>query len=260
MAIITLDGLIASAKRKALFTKASRTSVAYIPFSIFDQAGNPGAGTLAVGNTANGIVPTDAIAGYPGLPTAAAILYINRILAKCSVVCDINLYDTVFSCGAYTYNADVTLASQPSYASRLPSTDYNGLEMWLEAVTAFTGSQTIQINYLDQGGAAGDTGAIATGVAPIIGRMYLLPFAAGDSGVQQITRVRSSISTVGTFNVHVLRWLWGCRINAAYQQVSESLLRTGLAQIYDTSALRLVITADSTATGVVAVKLETADG
>jgi hypothetical protein len=228
---------------------------------VFDQAGNPGAGTMAVGNTANGIVPTDAINGYPALATAAATLYLNRIQARSSVACWLDIYDCLFSAGAYAYNANVTLASQPSYSGRLPNTgDYNGLELWIEAATAFTGSQTVQINYLDQGGAAGDTGAIATGVAPILGRMLMIPLAAGDSGIQQITQVRSSVSTVGTFNVHVMRWLWGCRINGANQGVADNMLRTGLPKIFDTSALRLVVTADSTATGLPSIRMETADG
>jgi hypothetical protein len=176
------------------------------------------------------------------------------------VACWLDVYDCLFSAGAYAYNADTTLASQPSFAGRVPNTDYNGLELWLEQVTAMTGSQTIQINYLDQDGNAGDTGAIATGVAPIVRRMYAVPLAAGDSGIQRLDRVRSSVSTAGTFNVHIMRWLWGCRINAANQGTMDNLLRTGLPQIYGTSALRLVITADSTASGLPSLRLETADG
>src|SRR3990172_4682013 len=165
MAISTLDGLIAATKRRLVYQKtASRTSVANIPFSVFDLAGNPGAGTLAVGNTANGIVPTDAVAGYPALATQAATLYLNRIQARSSVACWLDVYDTLFSAGAYAFNANVTLASQPSFAGRVPGADYNGLELWLEAVTAHTGNQSIRVQYLDQGGAAGDTGTIATAV------------------------------------------------------------------------------------------------
>lgn len=261
MAITTLDNLIASVKRRVVYQKtASRTTVANIPFSIFDLAGNPGAGALAVGNTANGIVPTDAMSGYPLLATPANSLYLNRIYAKSSVACWLDLFDCVFSAGAYSFNSNITLASQPSFAGRLPNTDYNGLELWLEAVTAFTGLQSIRIQYLDQGGNAGDTGVIATGVAPTVGRMFFMPLAAGDSGLQQVNVVTSSVSTVGTFNVHVMRWLWGCRINAANQGVIESLLRTGLNQIYGDSALRLVVTPDSTASGLPSLRMETVDG
>lgn len=261
MAITSLDNLIASVKRRIVYQKtATRTTVANIPFSVFDLAGNPGAGTLAVGNTANGIVPTDATNGYPVIAAPAASLYINRIQAKSSVACWLDLYDCVFSAGAYAYNANTTLASQPSYAGRLPNTDYSGLELWLEAVTAHTGSQSIRIQYLDQGGAAGDTGTIATGVAPTVGRMFFVPLAAGDSGVSQVNVVTSTVSSAGTFNVHVMRWLWGCRINAANQGVIDSLLRSGLNQIYGDSALKLVVTADSTSSGLPSIRMETVDG
>ena len=261
MAITTLDGVIAATKRRIVYQKtASRTAVANIPFSVFDLAGNPGAGTLAVGNTANGIVPTDATAGYPLIATPAASLYLNRIQGRSSVACWLDVYDCLFSAGAYAFNANTTLASQPSYAARVPNGDYNGLELWLEAGTAFTGSQSIRIQYLDQGGAAGDTGTIATGVAPIVGRMFQMPLAAGDSGLQRVDVVTSTVSTVGTFNVHVMRWLWGCRVNGANQGAVANLLQNGLPLIYGDSALRVVVTADSTATALPSIRAETADG
>ena len=127
-------------------------------------------------------------------------------------------------------------------------------------MTAFTGSQSIRIQYLDQGGAAGDTGTIATGVAPIVGRMFQMPLAAGDSGLQRVDVVTSTVSTVGTFNVHVMRWLWGCRVNGANQGVVANLLQNGLPLIYGDSALRVVVTADSTATALPSIRAETADG
>jgi len=262
MAITTFDGLIASIKRRVTLQKTvSRTAVASVPFSVFDLAGNPGPGLLNVGNTASGIVPTNAIAGYPAMIAPSGSLYLNRFLARSSVASWLDVYDCLFSAGAYAFNADVTLAAQPSFASRLSSAgDYIGLELWMETVTAFAGSQTIQINYLDQDGAAGDTGSIATAVVPILGRMLALPLAGGDSGLQRIDRVRSSVSTVGTFNVHIMRWLWGCRINGANQGVVDTLLQTGLAKIFGETALRLVVTADSTATGLPSIRGETVDG
>ncbi len=261
MSITTLDGLIAAIKRKIIWQKtASRTTVANIPFSVFDQAGNPGAGNIAVGNSGAGIVPTDAATGYALIAAPAASLYMNIIQARSSVASWIDLYDCVFSAGDYAFNANVTLASQPSYASRIPNGDYAGTELWLEAVTAFTGSQSIRIQYLDQGGASGDTGTIATGVAPIVGRMYLMPLASGDSGISRVNVVTSTVSTAGTFNVHVMRHLWGTRINAANQGVTEGLLTTGLPWIFGDSALRTVITADSTASGLPSLRIHTADG
>jgi hypothetical protein len=258
MAITTLDGYLGAAKQRVIYNKtASRTSVANIPFSVFDIAGNPGAGTIAVGNTANGVVPTDATAGYPVINAfgGGATGYVTNVEYSSSVLSNLILYDTIFSCGAYVFNADVTLATQPSFAARNGGT-YVGLELWIEAATAFTGNQTVQINYLDQDGNAGDTGAIATAVAPILGRMLQIPLAAGDNGIQQITRVRSSVSTVGTFNVHVLRPIWSNRIILANYSGKDDLAKTGMPVIYDTSALRLIVQADSTATGLPRTMIE----
>ena len=261
MAITTLDGLIAANKLRLIWQKtASRTSVANIPFSNFDQAGNPGAGTLAVGNTANGIVPTDAIAGYPAIRTPSFWLYLASVTARSSVASWLDLYDCLFSAGAYTFNANVTLASQPSYAGRVLNNDYNGLELWLEAVTAHTGNLSVQVNYLDQNGNAGDTGAFGTGAALIVGRMASIPLAAGDNGIQQITQVRGTVASAGTFNVHVMRWLWGGRVNVANQGISDTLLKIGLPRIFEDSALRVVVTADSTATGLPSIRAVIADG
>lgn len=261
MAITSRDSYIAATKNNLVYQKtASRTAVANIPFSVFDQAGNPGAGTLNAGNTANGIVPTDALAGYPIIPNPTNTLYLATVEYRSSVACWLDVYDCLFSAGAYAFGADTTLASQPSYSGRVPGANYNGLELWIEAVTAFTGNLSVQVNYLDQDGNAGDTGAYGTGAALIVGRMALVPLAAGDNGIQQVVRVRGTVASAGTFNVHVMRWLWGGRINGANQGGADSLLKTGMPQIYGTSALRMVVTADSTATALPSLRAILADG
>ena len=70
MAITTLDGYIASAKQLVPWIKtAARTTVAAGWFSLFELAGNPGAGTLAGSSTTAGVVPDDTVAGFPSLST-----------------------------------------------------------------------------------------------------------------------------------------------------------------------------------------------
>lgn len=262
MAITSLDQYIAALKLQLTWIKtAARTTVAAIPFSLFDIAGNPGAGTLAIGNTANGLVHTDAIAGYPVIGAFGGLTgYLSGIDFASTVACRIALYDRLFSAGAYTFNANVTLASQPSFAGRVPNGNYSGLEIWLETVTAFTGSQSIRILYLDQNGASGDTGVIATGVAPTIGRMFRMPLAAGDNGVQRIDQVISSVSTVGTFNVHVMRRLWMGRVPSVGSGDTHDLLKTGMPQVYEDSALFPVVFADGTGSGVPELRMEIAVG
>lgn len=260
MALATIDGYVAAVKQRVRWFKTgSRTTVAAIPFTLFDVAGSPGAGTLSAGNTANGIVPTDAISGYPPIAALTGTGYLTRAAFGSSVACWLSVYDCLFAAGAYAFNANTTLASQPSFAARVPGADYSGLELWVEAVTAFTGTPSFQINYLDQGGSAGDTGVVSAGAALTLGRMFRMPLAAGDSGVQQITQVRGTVATVGTFNVRVLRELWSGRVVVANAGDVHDLFRTGAPQIYADSALYVVLETDSTASGLPDVTLEIAD-
>jgi hypothetical protein len=266
MSIITLDGYIGSAKQKLTLMKTvSRTTVAAMPFSLFDIAGNPGAGVLAVGNTANGIVPTPAVvAGYPLLNTFGGgnLGYLSKVEFGNTVACRLVLYDRLFSCGAYSFNSNVSLASQPSYAGRLPNTDYKGLEIWVEQVTAATGNQAVAVTYTKEDGitTGRTTGAVGIGAAPTVGRMWQLPLQAGDLGVYKIESVVGTVATVGTFNVHVMRRLWSGRVVSVAAGDTHDLLKTGMVRVYVDSAIFLMVIADSTASGIPEMNIEIANG
>lgn len=264
MAIATLDNYIAAAKQRINFAKtATRTTVATFPFSVFDLAGNPGAGTLAIGNTANGVVPTDATSGYPIITAfgGAASGYVSKAEFASTVACWIDIYDRLFAAGAYAFNANTTLASQPSYAARVPGADYTGLQIWVEQVTAATGNQAVNVTYTNQAGTGSrTTGATGIGAAPTVGRCWQLPLQAGDSGVQSIQVVAGTVATVGTFNVMVLRPLWSGRVQLANGGDVHDLLRTGMPQVYADAALYALISADSTSSGVPEVMIEIANG
>lgn len=265
MTIASLNDYIASAKQRVAFTKtATRTSIAATWFSVFDLAGDPGAGTLAAGNTAAGIVPTDTTAGYPTIAAfgGGAVGYISRIDFSNSVACRITLFDRLFVAGAYAFNASTTLSSPPSYSGRLPTNQSTGnaLEIWVEQVTAATGNQAVNVTYTNQAGSTGQTtGAVGIGAAPTVGRCWQLPLAAGDSGVEGITAVAGTVATVGTFNVSVLRRLWSGRVQIANGGDLHDMLRVGLPQIFATSALYCMISADSTSTGVPDLGIEIAN-
>lgn len=262
MAINSLDDYIASAKQIIPWIKtASRTSVAAIPFSVFDIAGQPGAGTLAGSNTANGLVPTTTTAGYPTINSfGGATGYVSNIDFGNTVACRITLYDRLFLAGAYAFNAATSLTTQPSYSGRVPGgTDYTNTELWIECVTTFTGNQSIAVTYTNQAGtAAHTTGTIATGVAPTIGRCLRLPLQAGDTGIQKVESVTSTVATVGTFNVMILRSLWTGRCRIANDGDVHDMLRTGMIQVFDTSALYALVIADSTSTGVPEIQIQLA--
>ena len=255
----TLNDVIAAPRQNLKFTKtATRTTVAAAWFSLFDLAGDPGAGTLAAGNTANGLVPTDATTGYPPANafTGGATGRVLRAEFASSVACRLAIFDRLFVAGAYAFNANTALASQPSYSGRLPDTDYKDTEIWVEQVTAATGNQAVNVTYTDQDGNAGaTTGAVGIGAAPTVGRCWQLPLAAGDSGLQLISNVAGSVASVGTFNVMVLRKLWAGRCRTANDGDVHDLLRTMAMQVYDTSALYLMVAADSTSSGIPEIEL-----
>ena len=264
MAITTLDGYIASAKQTLQWTKTgTRTTVALNYSSVFDIAGSPGAGTLAGTSTTNGVVPTDADAGHPIINAFGVgnTGYLSRFSAAGTVAGRITLFDRLFVCGAYAFNANTALTSQPSYAGRLPNTNYNGLEIWVEQVTAATGNQAVTVTYTNQAGVGSrSTGAVGVGAAPIVGRCWQLPLQAGDSGVQKIDNVQGTVATAGTFNVMVLRRLVSVRIPVVGASVSMNLLDTGLREIYDTSALYVLLSPDATAIGVPDLDIEICNG
>lgn len=264
MTISTLDGYIGSSKQKIAWVKtAARTTVANGWFSLHELAGQPGAGTLAGTSTAAGVVPDDTTAGYPGVNSfgGSASGYISKIEFANTVACRIALFDRVFLAGAYAFNANTALSSQPSYSARLPNTDYTGLEIWAETVTAATLNQTWNVTYTNQSGTTGKTtGATGIGAAPTLGRCFQLPLAAGDSGVQKIENVAGGTGSAGTANIMVLRPLWSARIVVANMGDIHDLLKTGFPQIYDTSALYVMVNADSTSSGVPEMSIQVANG
>jgi hypothetical protein len=267
MTITSTDALITAiiAGQKIPMAKlVSRTALAGIPFSVFDLAGQPGAGVLAGTSVAAGVVPTDATVGCPAINayTGANLGYLAGVQFGSTVAGRIRIFDLLFKAGAYAFNAAQTLAAQPSYAARVPGgTDFSNTQIWLEAVTAFTGLQSCAVTYTnDAGTAARTTGTVALGVAPTLGRMTRLPLQAGDTGVQKIETVTSTISTVGTFNVLVMRQIWEGRVSLINGGDSHGPKQTQLARLFADSALFLQVIPDSTATGIPEVMLSVING
>jgi hypothetical protein len=252
MAITTLDGLIAAAKQRLVISHlTTRTAVAASMSSMFDIAGAIGAGTLAGTSTTTGTVPTDLTAGCPVINAFGGgnTGYISRLEGSNTVSGRITLYDMLWKGGAYAFNASTSGNTPTSYSTRVPGgTDFTGLEIWAEQVTAGTGIQNINVTYNDENNASSTTGTIAAPAAMIIGRMFQLPLAAGDKGVQGITGVVGSVATAGTFNILVLRPLGEIRVRVANDSVIQDPLTTGMPQVFADSALVMMFKPDSTAT------------
>lgn len=252
MAITSVDDLLAAQRQDAQLSKlVARTTVANTWFSLFDIAGQPGAGTLAGTSTTTGVVPTDATGGCPGITDFAggASGYLARVDFVNTVSCYMRLYDLLWKGGAYAFNASTSGNTPTSYSSRIPGGNYAGTEIWLEQVTAGTGVQNVNVTYINEAGTTGQsTGTIAT-AANTLGRLHKLPLQAGDKGVQGVTGVVGSVATAGTFNILVMRELWSGRVATANVADVHDLFRTGMPQIFQDSALFLAMRADSTSSG-----------
>lgn len=259
MALNNFDAYIGGAKQVlTLFKSASRTSVTGIRFSVTELAGSPGAGVLAGTSTTVGVVPVAGNTGFPAILSFGALKgYLTRVVFGCTTACRLYLGDLLWKGGAYAFNVNTTGNTPTSFASRVPDgTDYRGLEIWLEAVTAGTGVQNVQINYIDQDGNATVGTTQSVGAVTSIGRMYKYALNAGDTGVRGITGVVGTSATAGTFNLLVIRPLWSGRVRSVVDGDTHGIDLTGMPEIYDTSALFLTSATDGTATGVPELMIE----
>lgn len=243
-------------------------TIAALPFSLLDVAGYPGAGSLSVGNTANGLVPDDSLAGVPTVNAFGGgnTGVLQAVDYGSSVASRLTLYDRLFHVGSISLLSTVTttLTSQPSYASRLPSTDYTGLELFLEVNAAVSATATtVSVNYTKEDGTTGrSTGATASLSGFTTRRLVPLPLAAGDKGIQKIESVTvgGTVATTGTVNIVVARRIWSNRVKSANDGNNDGPDVTGMPQVYDTSCLWLVVEADSTSAGIPEVVATIANG
>jgi len=276
MPILSLNDYIASQRQDMLLIKTqTATSVAAQPHTLWDRAGNPGAGTLAIGNTTTGVVPTDATTGARAINDfpASGIGYITQIEWSWSVAGRLYLYDRLFHVGSINLNslATTTLSLQPSYASRVTmynaatgasAADYSGLRIFVEINAAVSATATtVQVTYTNQAGTTGrTTNATASLSGFVTGRLVELVLQAGDTGVQKIESVivGGVVATSGTVNVFVARVLWSDRSIIANWGSVKGMTDIGLTQVFQDSCLALYAVPDSTSTGTPEVRIEIA--
>lgn len=274
MAITTLDGYYAAARQKFTWTKnTTRTTVATGFFTMFDLAGQPGAGTLAAGTTlTTGAVPTDATAGFPLITAFGGGNkgYLNSVAYGNTVAAWLGLYDRLWHNGAIGFAAGTTTVSSfPSISSRVPGgTDYNGLEIWLQVTTAFaTGNNwSVSVSYTNQSGVAGRTATMAAAAfaSLTVGRMHQLSLQAGDSGVQSIQSIvvtnGATAMTAGNFNILIMRFLWENRVQVVNGGGKDGPEMTGMIEVFDTSALDVIVAADATSSGTPSLSMTIING
>lgn len=272
MAITTYDQLIIAYAQRLNYTKTnSITTVGGQPFLLLDRFGFPVNGSLNPGNTTNGIVPVSGNTGYPTIEAAVGSneLRVRSIDGTCSIAASITIFDVLFAAGQTTIptagTTTIALTSRPSFTSRIPfmadgvTRDFSAVELYVLASTAL-GAQahTISVDYLDQGGAAGNTGNVSTN-GLTVNRLVRLPLASGDTGVSDVTgyNVNGVASATGSVSILAMRRVARIRLNLSDLYGPD---RTGFPQIFSTSALVAVINTDSASSGVFDLELEIAQG
>lgn len=262
MAITTANEYFGAARQTFNIQKtASFTTVAANPFSLWDVAGNPGAGTLAIGNTTTGLVPDDSILGAPVITNFGSgnVGYIQQAEYANSVPGRAFIYDRLWHAGSVSMLAlaTTTFSSQPAITQRLPNagTDWGGLEILLEINAAVSATATtVSVTYTNEAGVSGrTTGATASLSGFTNRRIIRMPLQAGDKGVRTIDSVTvgGTVATTGTFNVILARRLasFNTRIANASDIRGWDLL--GGPIVFQNSCLWGVVQPDSNGAGVI---------
>lgn len=269
MAITSVDGWFAAAKQKLTLIKTtSVTTTARDPFSLWDVAGNPSAGTATVGNTSSGILFTDATTGAPTINAfgGGATGYLAAAKFRGSVTGGMILYDRIWGAGAISLTslATTNFSTQPSIAARLPATDYETVEILLEITTTVSATATtVSVTYTNEFGTTNRTTGATSSLSGITARRIIaLPLQAGDSGVQKIESVTvgGTVATAGAFNVLIARRLaqFDNRVQGALDTQGWDVL--GAPEIFGDSCLWLVSLADSTSSGTPTLMLDIING
>jgi hypothetical protein len=241
MTITTLDGLIGGTKGAGIvFKTATKPAVAAGFWASYWAAGSiPAAGTLAVGNTTSGVIPTEATTGAMAFadPPGGTTTYVMGATVISTVTGVVYLYDRVFHIGAFTPTSGAYAGVTGTTIDR--PADGAGVEMWAEIVTALSAAaHTVTITYDDQSNVS-STGSVVLAASAPIARMYPATLAAGDSGVQHITALSGSATPpTGTFNMVLARPI--IRVGViANVPIRLGIPETGLRPLYANSCLAL---------------------
>jgi len=295
-AITTYDGIISARAggkaRDAVFQKGSITTVAAFWYDTWVCAGTGGTGVFL-----NTTAPTDAalnsssvgslFSGTPFDPTGSDKSYLLTFgMAASQPHFWGLLIDRHISGGNYRLSVD------PAETTGTPDTvtrDYGGgagvgaqLIATVTTARATPGAGTWLINYLDEGGAAGATTAVALqAVTDPVNRLLapgattaanghpFFPLAAGDTGVKQIVSSdrAATLDTTGGVAISIVQplvWIPGLNTSNVYIERDLPSDLTGLIELANvslvTGALSLLVFANTATLGSVMGFARTAQG
>jgi hypothetical protein len=270
VAISTADGWFAAARQRVRIAKtASATTVAAQQFSTFALAGNPGAGTLAVGNTTTGVLFANTTAGSPQINAfgGAATGYLGAAYFRNSVAGGAQLYDRVWGAGAVSMTALATtpFSGQPSITGRVPGgTDYGDFVILLELTTTVSATATtVSVSYTNEAATAGrTTGASASLSGLTTPRVIEMPLQAGDKWPTKIDSVTvgGTVATAGAFNVILARKIAEFDVRIANGADVQAWDMTGAPILFASMCPWLVTQADGTSSGLPSLTMTILNG
>lgn len=270
MAITTGDGYITAAKQIVNYAKsATITAAASIRYTLQNATGNTnGISALALPATANpGALYTSGTTGFPVINTMSGNMYLSRVQYYSTVTAHMEIWDKIWGMvgPGVTPTGTTTVTSPPSISGRVPGgTNYTGVRPFIEISTVLAGSTalTFQITYTNQDGIAGKTSPVFTMANYAVARWVEIPLALGDTGVQKIESVilAGTAGTSGAYNIILARQLWRGRVNFAPGGDVHGIDKTGMFQLFQSSALVCTFISDSTGTGVPEINMEISAG
>ena len=274
MAITNFDQYIGAYKQRLQISKTGAvTTTAGNWATTFAAAGFPGAGA-APANTTTGLVPTDAVTGFPVIQDFQGSNkgYLSRVEAFSTVNQTIALYDVIFWAGPTTIptsgTTTVTLGTQPDFSGRLPlrsdgvTPAWEEVEMWVWLSTAGSNhAHTFQMKYRDQTNNTAENSATVSTQNVAANRLLRVPWNAGDYGARLMDGylVNGATSSTGAVTALFMRRLWFGRLPANTMSIFGPDL-TGMPEVFSGSALMLLGLPESTSTGAPSVAIEIAEG
>ena len=236
------------------FFKPSITAVASNWYTLWRAAGLPAAGGTP---TTAGTALTRSSAG--ALPVGAdlgLIQYLSMFEGVGSVAGTLMLCDRIIEWGGLS-SAVITAQSVTGHPA-LPTraTGATDLTLWVDSYVAGGATATGNLSsvYLDQGGASGTTPNIAIAATGWpASRTYQLPFAAGDTGVTDVTSItlQTSSGTAGSIGPVIRRV--GPKLRFATANIGQTLdwAMTSLRKFGPDPALELLFLPTTTSTGLI---------
>lgn len=246
MAISTLDALLAAMPAAQKFPGYKSSSMPTFATAVWASlwaasGGTPGAGSLSVGNTTSGAIPTKATTGAFNFnnPGGGNFSYLARAVAAGAAPGQAMLFDRAWHAGSFTPTsgamAGFTGATVPNRPTDGP------YELWAEINTALSAAaHTLTITYVNQAGVGSRTATISLPASATSARLLPAQLQDNDTGVRSISAISGSASPpTGTYNLLLLRRLLECPVPLANAPYLYDFTQLGLPRVYDDACLMM---------------------